>query len=188
LSNWCFGTTDFARWADLRNHDPEWDKRTQTIAGLVPPGSRLIEFGAGRLQLRKFLDPNCVYFPSDLVSRSSETIVCDLNVRPLPDLSKFNLDVAVLGGVLEYVKNIHSLTRWLSTQVSTCIVSYECAASAPRTLSRIAESLSRARIGWLNTYNEEELKKLFGDFVHTETFGFHDKNGGGRGFIFRKRL
>ena len=187
LSNWYFGSTDFKRWADLRNHNPEWDNRTKVIAGLIPPRSRVIEFGAGRLQLRKYLDPSCSYFPSDLISRSPDTIVCDLNARPLPDLGKLRLDVAVLGGVLEYVRDLPPLIQWLSSQVSTCIVSYECAASAPKSLRRIFESATRARNGWLNAYTEEELKALFHGFIVTNGCGFHDKDGDGRIFVFSKQ-
>ena len=45
------------RWADLDNFDPEWDERTQIIADLITPGSRVLEFGAGRRYLQTRLDP-----------------------------------------------------------------------------------------------------------------------------------
>jgi hypothetical protein len=43
-----FRVSDRERWEDLRYHDVAWDQRTRAIADLIPPGSRVIEFGAGR--------------------------------------------------------------------------------------------------------------------------------------------
>src|SRR4249919_694547 len=82
-----FGVSDVERWRDLRNHERDWEERTRLIAGLVPKGSCVIEFGAGGRVLGSYLGKTCTYIPADLVRRSPETVICDLNVRPLPDLS-----------------------------------------------------------------------------------------------------
>src|ERR1700752_3654962 len=80
--------SDFSRWTSTRNLESWWDARTEQIARLVPDKSRVVEFGAGRRQLQRFLSPSCVYVPSDLIDRGSGTFVCDLNRRPLPDLGR----------------------------------------------------------------------------------------------------
>jgi hypothetical protein len=49
-------------------------------------------------RLESYLDPSCSYFPSDAVDRGGNTIVLDLNSRPLPDLSYLELDLEVLLG------------------------------------------------------------------------------------------
>jgi hypothetical protein len=49
------GIADFDRWADLGNHNPQWDHRTVQIADLIPAPSRIVEFGAGRRQLERYL-------------------------------------------------------------------------------------------------------------------------------------
>jgi hypothetical protein len=182
-----FSGTDVARWSNLVNHDPLWNYRTRQIAELVPSAARVIEFGAGRRQLEKLLSPGCTYVPSDLVSRGPGTMVCDLNVRPLPDLSEFRPDVAVFGGVLEYLKDLRSLSIWLARHVTTLIASYECAVSRPKTIRRLIESAHRAREGLVNTYNEEELKAVFAEFLLTRVVAFHEPDGDGRIFVFRKK-
>src|SRR5690349_16692383 len=101
-----FGTADVERWADPHNLSEKWDERTKLIAQLIPNDSRVIEFGAGRRRLESYLHPSCTYFASDLVSRGSGTIVFNLNARPLPDLTHLGLNVAVFGGVLEYVSDL----------------------------------------------------------------------------------
>src|SRR6185312_6627264 len=86
--------TDYSRWANARSIYSSWEPRTEMAADLVPNHSRVIEFGAARRALEKYLDPSCVYTASDLVDRGLGTIVCDLNERPLPHLSADPYDVA----------------------------------------------------------------------------------------------
>src|ERR1700743_3487879 len=105
--------TDRRRWADTKNIYRSWEPRTKLVATLVPDNSRVIEFGAGRRVLERYLDPSCTYVPSDIVDRGPRTIVCDLNQRPLPDLGAGVYDVAVILGVLEYVSDLPSMLDWL---------------------------------------------------------------------------
>ncbi|MEH2158309.1 hypothetical protein [Nostoc sp.] len=188
LNSKFFGKTNLNRWQHLQNYDPTWDERTKLIVSLIPKDTRIIEFGAGRRQLELYLDKSCVYFPSDLVSRGSETIVCDLNVRPLPSLTNLQLDIAVFGGVLEYIRDPYTLCTWLSQQVSICIVSYICAKSQPGTLGRLQETISRIRVGWVNTYSKKELESLFktGGFPHLEKVTGETSYGKEEIFIFKK--
>lgn len=183
-----FRSSDIDRWQNLEQYEVEWDERTKIIANLVPAQSRLIEFGAGRRQLETHLDPSCIYFPADLVSRGPDTIVCDLNQRPLPDLRSLKLDIAIFGGVLEYISNLRTLLSWLSQQVDSCLVSYECAVSQSKTIKRVRETLKRLSFGWVNTFSESELEGLFleSGFVLTKKVTWHTDEGDERIFVFQK--
>jgi hypothetical protein len=180
--------TDVARWADLGRHDPAWDARTRRIGALVPKGARVVEFGAGRRQLEACLDASCRYVPSDLVSRGPDTLVLDLNRRPLPDLSPLKLDAAVFGGVLEYVGDLRTLVGWVARHVALCIASYECAATRPGTVGRLREAVDRATMGWVNSYTEDALVALFraAGFTGWDSVDFSGPDGDGRIFLFRK--
>src|ERR1044071_1990175 len=103
------GRSDYNRWSNTENLESWWGARTEKIVGFIRPGARVVEFGAGSRHLEKLLDKSCVYFASDLVNRGSGTIVCDLNKRPLPDLTELSADVAVFSGVLEYIRDLDSL-------------------------------------------------------------------------------
>ena len=70
-------------------------------------------------------------------------------------------DVAVFIGVLEYIKDLPSLSEWLSQQVRTCTASYAYASTRPGSIWRVLEKLRRARYGYMNTYTEDELVDLF---------------------------
>ena len=184
-----FAKADRERWSDLANFETSWNERAQLMASLIPPRSRVLEFGAGRRQLAAMLDASCVYLPSDLVSRGPDTFVCDLNVRPLPALSPLRPDVAVFGGVLEYLADIPSLARWLAQQVALCLVSYECATTAPGTMARLRETSARYRNGWVNTYTEAELEALFvkSGFICQKKRTWSTESGDERIFVLHNR-
>ena len=118
------GRSDYERWSNPSNLEAWWESRTQKLAGLIPPGTRVIEFGAGQRRLQGYLDQGCTYVASDLVERGPDTFVCDLNRRPLPDLGALRPDVAVFAGVLEYIRDVPSLVEWLSEHVTYCVASY----------------------------------------------------------------
>ena len=153
--------SDYRRWGNLYNYEEWWDSRTEQIARMIPQKSRVIEFGAGRRKLENFLDPSCGYVPSDLMDRGPGTFVCDLNRRPLPSLSNLNVDAAVFGGVLEYIHDMESLVEWLATQVSVCVASYAYTHNHKSTFGRLREGFSRFRLGYMNSYTEENLIDVF---------------------------
>jgi hypothetical protein len=155
------GGSDQRRWAGEENLEHWWDERTAQIARLVPANSRVIEFGAGRRRLESMLDATCRYTPSDLVDRGPGTLVCDLNCRPLPELKPLDVNVAVFGGVLEYVHDLDSLIVWLSKQVDCCIASYTVAPVGLSVIGRMRDRFSRRYYGFMNCYSEADLLALF---------------------------
>lgn len=90
--------SDFQRWGNEKGLHSDWDSRTKQISALIQPGESVIEFGAGRMILKKFLPEKCTYTPSDIIERENRTIICDLNCNLLPQFPSH--DVAVFSGVL----------------------------------------------------------------------------------------
>jgi hypothetical protein len=153
--------TDYDRWANPRNIYSSWESRTEMAAALVPPDSRVIEFGAANRVLEKHLDPSSTYTASDLVDRGPGTIVLDLNDRPLPELGEKAYDVAVIMGVLEYVRDVPSVLDWLAKHFEVCVLSYACTKANGRRLRGKVEAIRRLNHGWMNSLDEDELRKLF---------------------------
>ena len=81
-----------------------WDDRAAILASLVPRGSSVLELGAGKGNLEKMLPEGCSYTPSDIHEVHGPRLLIDLNAEQLPEFPEH--DVAVLGGVLEYVEEI----------------------------------------------------------------------------------
>jgi hypothetical protein len=188
LGGWLGRRPDVSRWQRVSSFDAEWEERTRILARLVPRGSRVIEFGAGLRGLARHLDPSCSYVASDVIRRGPDTLVWDLNARPLPDLSRLDVDVAVFGGVLEYLVRLAPIARWLSRHVAMCLASYECAVTAPWSPGRLGERLRRARLGWVSTHTEAELLRLFraAGFRCEQKVLWHTPTGDEPIFVFRR--
>ena len=150
------GQSDFEKWGDADNLKERWADRSRVMAKMIPNGARVVEFGAGKMLLREFLDSSCHYTPSDLVDRGPGTVVCDLNDEELPQFP--DQDVAFLAGVLEYIHDVDRLARYLSENFQTVILSY-VTLDGERSL-KLADRRSR---GWVNDYRTEELVLIFED-------------------------
>ena len=150
-------STDQPRWSDIGELSTEWDARTKIIAEMIDPKAEIIEFGAGRLSLKKYLPAGCKYTPSDIVDRGENTIVCNLNKRKLPQFESY--DVAVFSGVLEYIYNAPRLLKHLSRNINTFVLSYapiECG----------GKKYQRIKCGWVNHYTSNEIISIL------KTLGF----------------
>jgi hypothetical protein len=154
------GRADYRRWTDANNLETWWESRTQRLAEMIPPGTRVLEFGAGRRRLECCLAPSCTYLASDLVERGPDTFICDLNRRPLPDLRPFRPDVAVFAGVLEYVRDVPAVVQWLSDHVTYCVASYAHVDRAGFVKGLVVRT-RRVYYGYMNSYSEAELLALF---------------------------
>ena len=79
----------------------------------------------------------------------------------LRDLRGLEAEVAFFAGVLEYVSDLRFVIRWLSTQVDSCVLSYECVRAGGGRVRRWLAALGRAKFGYLSHYTEDELVTLF---------------------------
>lgn len=148
ILRWIRGT-DVARWRDQDNLFEAWNERTALIADLIPAGASVIELGAGRMVLKDLLAPGCRYTPSDIVKRSDETQLIDLNKRRLPDLPAH--DYAVFSGVLEYLHDIPRVIRHVKRSADAIILSYAVTDYHPD---------RRRDQGWVNDLSAADLEAL----------------------------
>lgn len=115
----------------------------------IPAGSRVVDVGAGSQVIRGLLAENCDYVPVDLVSRSPDTVVCDLNRDALPDLTA---DWLVGSGVVEYVFDVDRLLTWMASVAPRIVFSYELADDETR-------YYRRAR-SWVNDFTAGQMCAL----------------------------
>jgi len=149
------GASDYRRWTDPTYLSvPDWDSRTAQMAKLIPPGTTVLEFGAGSMTLKNYLPKGCKYIPSDLVDRGSGTVVCDLNGRELPEFPPH--DVVFFSGVLEFVYDLDRLADHNSHYCNIIVASYSCVAEEQAVNKR-----ARRAAGWVNDYTSGEFEKLF---------------------------
>lgn len=144
--------SDIGRWQKSSNLKEDWDSRTILIAGLIPAGSAVLEFGAGRFVLRDHLPPDCSYQPSDIVDRGDGTIVCDLN-EDFPTLPR-RYTHTVFSGVFEYVSDIGAVVGALKNNTTVIIASYS-------TTDMLSDYITRRRSGFINHLSNEQFISLF---------------------------
>lgn len=149
------GTSDTLRWSQPDSLAVGWDERVRHLAEFIPADSRVIEFGAGHMALRRFLPTGCTYTATDLVARDDQCEVYDLNADRLQPIT--NQDVAFLSGVLEYVHDVpRCIDHLTACGVSTWVLSY---AARDRSWWRLR--VIRRALGWVNDYSTAELEALF---------------------------
>lgn len=115
-------TTNYARWTDAST---TWGarnpSRAEYAAALIPPGSHVLDVGAGSMILREFLPAGCRYTPSDIHDRGDGCIVADLNRSEFPP---GRYDVVTMVGVLEYVFDPRFALRCAARSASQVILTY----------------------------------------------------------------
>jgi hypothetical protein len=141
--------TDLARWSDPANLDPRWEYGPARAARFVPPGSRVLDLGAGLETLGTYLPRGCAYTPFDLVSHSDQTLVGDLNRGELPD---GDFDVVAVIATLEFVHDVGAVLGVIHPRAPLAILTY-CA--------RTADDLDkRLEKGFVNDFTRDELVLL----------------------------
>lgn len=147
------GKSDADRWAKAENLYSHWNQRTETLASWVEENARVLEFGAGKLQLEPCLKEGVVYMHTDIVARREDTLVCDLNLEPLPDFPKH--DYAVFSGVIEYLHKPEKVLEKIRQEGSHHVVG-----SYAHPLEHHGKFF-RQEQGWVNVYSKAELDDLF---------------------------
>lgn len=118
----------------------DWLWRTRIVAGMIPKGSRIIEFGAGERRLKDFLPEGCSYTGYDIEE-------FDLESEEWPILPEY--DIAVFCGVLEWLDNPIAAIK--KAKASIIIFTYNVFF---RHINGIKE---REEAGWKNHFSELDL-------------------------------
>jgi hypothetical protein len=121
------------------------------MAAYIPSGASVIEFGAGAQVLRMALAAESRYSPYDLVARTPDTLVCDLN-SSYPDIDG-DAEVVVFSGVLEYIHDLPGLFDWLHGHVEQVVFSYA-------TYEHTPSLLARRKNGWVNDFTEDQILQI----------------------------
>lgn len=116
-----YKSTDCGRWCRWENLYDQADLRCGVAAHFVPEQSSVIDCGSGFSMLRDYIPASCSYTPLDLVARTRDTIVADLNQNQYPDK---HYDVTVALFLLEFLHEPESFLQWAARHSSQLITSY----------------------------------------------------------------
>jgi hypothetical protein len=143
--------TEGTRWADPRALVEGAEARARLAAGHIGAGERVIDLGAGTMQLRPLLPEGCAYQPIDLIPYAADTLVMDLN----RDVPVAEADTVVALELLEYMHSVPALLDALGEIAGRLICSYRCHDGGP-----VEE---RRALGFFNDYDAEGFQALLAE-------------------------
>ena len=145
-------------WENSREEEFDYGQNNDIIEHMAnwieDDDMSVADIGCGNQHLRMLLRPQCDYVPMDYVSRSDDTIICDLNSETLPLLQ---IDVAFASGVIQYVNNIEKFLAWL------------CHCSAKKIIIRTKHMYDKATdkfMGYVSTPSIEDIESI----IHNHGF------------------
>ncbi|MEO8631171.1 MAG: FkbM family methyltransferase [Betaproteobacteria bacterium] len=142
-------SSDGARWAHPEELKSGADARALVAARYVPSGSRVLDLGAGAMALKRHIASDCSYIPADLIARSTDCLVLDLNQGQFP---RGQFDVVALLEVLEYIHDVPALLRYARTAATRLVCSYN-----PQRDQAVDR---RRQQGWFNDHTSVALTEL----------------------------
>lgn len=146
--------THVRRWQKVAQAGrPLWDERNEIIAGLIPPGSSVLDVGCGAQTLKQHLKPGCKYQPCDVVKSTPDVIFCDFNAGVYPEV-KERFDYVVCSGVFEYIRKPQEFLRRLPCLGRFVIMSYN-------PLHPGDSKMTRLGLNWVNHFTEQQIEQLF---------------------------
>lgn len=128
------------------------EERMQIIADSICYDAKTVcDYGAGKLILKKFLKSTMKYYPIDYISRSDDTIICDFNYDPFPEIYT---DVCICISTLVFINTAERLLQHLCTHTSKIIIlSYV-------TLDTLSNIDSRRASGYVSDLTEKQIIDL----------------------------
>jgi len=146
--------TDVRKWQSVaKAGPPTWDERNMIIARHIPPGSSVLDLGAGAQTLRNYLPAGCTYQPCDVVANTPDVIYCDFNrgIYPQPQT---RCDYVVCSGILEYIRKPKLFLSRVTALAPKLLLSYNPVFEPESKVDRLEK-------GWLNHLSEQQLQAMF---------------------------
>lgn len=141
--------SDTERWERPVSVQRLWEMRTRVAAGMIAPSSRVLDLGCGAMALRDHLPPGCTYIAADLVKRSKDTHLIELNKGIWPAVSA---DCVTALGLLEYIYDVRSFMAGVRVCGPILILTYHIRADPS-----IAAAEARIKMGWLSDFSQSDI-------------------------------
>lgn len=113
---------DNIMWSDL-DDNIDWDLmrfRVEMFSEWITDDIvSIVDYGAGKEWLRKYINPDVKYYPVDYIKRNEHTILCDLNFERFPEI---NADVSVCSGVLEFINTAKELLQHVCKHTNKMVI------------------------------------------------------------------
>src|SRR5713101_2126936 len=128
-----------------------WSSRAKIAAEWLADAKSVVDLGCGNMELEKFVCPDQLYIPIDLLPRDERTIGLDLNKDDLPQVSA---DGCAVLGVLEYMLDLSAFLTKLRARFPRVVTSFVHCEAGNTEESRLA-------MGWINHLDQLSIRRAF---------------------------
>ncbi|MDD9910441.1 MAG: hypothetical protein OXR62_12210 [Ahrensia sp.] len=144
--------SDEKRWGAQSSYDDSWDARAEMAATFMRQSRCVLDLGAGKMGLRRYLEPGCDYQPADLAPLVSNALRIDLNTDPVPT---GRWDTVSMLGVMEYLFSPQEVLVKIRAATNHLVFSYGV-------MTHNVSSVKQWRRdhGFATNLNEEELRSM----------------------------
>ena len=149
-----------SRWHDLAKFSAKrmrWAHRARHVATLCRDDQWVCDIGCGEQHLRWLLPAGTNYLPADLLHWTEDTETCDLNAGKLPVHSLTLCDVAVMNGVVRYLRDRDAVFAGLAEYAEFLVIHYRPTDISPQQARRYPSHLSETELTALLTKNGFEI-------------------------------
>lgn len=141
--------SDTERWSGEVAINRIWSHRLTSCVAMIRPNTRILDIGCGRMDLRHRLPLGCQYIPADIVKRSEDTLLIEINKGCWPEVTA---DYAVALGVLEYVYDLPEFLFAAQKCAPMLIFSYHVRCSNLNESRQV-----RLKNSWLSDFSMTEI-------------------------------
>jgi hypothetical protein len=147
---WSYVDTETWNWEGPRQFEPSFAQRRARIAvaKAIPPGTRVLELGAGAPSLARLLPAGATLIHGDSIARAPEFLVSALHEGELPPVG--NADLIAILGMMEHVIDPAALLTKLARAGRPVVLSYHAADDTT--------DLDRRGFGWVNHLTRAEFE------------------------------
>ena len=150
--------SNLLRWTGNEAISSRWAKRAEIVGKMIPPQASVLDIGCGNQILTEFLFKSVKYTPADIIARTEDTIILDIDKEIWPT-GKWDYITAC--GVLEYIHDLNSFFKNSTPLAKNIILTYH--------ISHNRQTLDgkkrRAQLGWLSNYSLADIIRM-GDKYH----------------------
>ncbi len=139
-------------WSSPAEFDETWKQRIAAMVRHIKVPGLVADFGCGPMWLKTILPPQNQYLGIDCLHRGPETIVCDFNRDPLPNI---RAEVAFLSGVLEYIEDAPGFIAKLTALPFEQVILSYC------TIEKHPDLQARRRLNWVSHQSVFDLLSYF---------------------------
>ena len=142
--------SDGWRWSIPSNMEAGADTRAELAAPHISATNRILDLGAGTMNIVQHLKVGNAYTPVDLIRYAKSTVLADLNDDEFPS---GEWDCVLALELFEHIHDVEALLTKIRASATRLICTYEC-------LDEVSNITERRQHGYFNDFDRATISGL----------------------------